>query len=314
MIEKILFAASLNNVFNTFIHFSNITYYHFYFNEIPMLSFQQHFIIYEGQTYYCTNFYNDNMISNLKQSSEIINDKIQLFEKQINIKKGIILYVTTKSVGHEMASILNAIYHYRLNHLEEYDVIISDKIFSLGNFLLSLIYLFIHRDKIHFIDNKTKVIIEETYIYKSIPHKEDITINFLLDELSKYRVYGQKSNKCMIKHIDEKSNYNTPSNGFNKDYIDFFVEQGFTFIKPEEYNIIDLYNELQNSDKLIMSWGCNSWVNSIFVTQNQHVMILCHNGYKQEYKHVRDKEESDNKIIKTNWTPDCEKVIMIYDL
>lgn len=48
----------------------------------------------------------------------------------------------------------------------------------------------------------------------------------------------------------------------------------------------------------------------IFVRENQHVMILCHN----EYKHIRDKEESDNKIIKTNWTPDCEKVIMIYDL
>ena len=86
----------------------------------------------------------------------------------INIDNGFILYTSSNSAGHELCLILNGIYLYKVNNLQDFDIIISDEILKFGTFLQSMLYLFYPKNKIHFVNYLDKVIIVLYIIKKQI--------------------------------------------------------------------------------------------------------------------------------------------------
>ena len=77
-------------------------------------------------------------------------------------------------------------------------------------------------------------------------------------------------------------------------YNDFFIENGFVRIIPDTMNIIELYNIINNSKNIIMSWGCCSYLNSIFANECCNILILGHEKYKHEYDAVSDPAQYPN--------------------
>ena len=76
-------------------------------------------------------------------------------------------------------------------------------------------------------------------------------------------------------------------------------------------DIITLFNIINNCKNIILSWGCNSWINSIFVNKKTNVMILCHIHYKNEWSNHKFTYSKD---VLTLCTPICNKLIMEFDL
>ena len=73
-----------------------------------------------------------------------------------------------------------------------------------------------------------------------------------------------------------------------------------------------LYYLINNCKNLVLSWGANSWCNSVFVNKNQKLITLCHEGYKNEYEGFKQFEKVEE--IYSQWTPLCKKNIILYDL
>lgn len=209
---------------------------------------------------------------------------------------------------------MHSIYNIYINNLFEYDIVVTDYIFQLGNFLVSVLYLFFDKSKIIFVNNNTKVFIKETYVYKCPSSKIKPSINLLLDKLKitnfkpSYTIF---KNICLIKTISNKK-INSPNKSFSNDYNLFFKSLGFEIIFPEELDVIQLYNIINNCENIILSWGANSWCNSTFVNCKQNVITLCHIEYANEYNGL--KNINDLKNTYTDWTPICNKNIMVYDL
>jgi hypothetical protein len=208
------------------------------------------------------------------------------------------------------------IFKYHENKLFEYDIIISKKIDTLGNMFLSILYLFFDKSKIHFVDNFTIVNINETYIFKTLSHKQNKCIDFLIKKLDDNLIklnYSMdvKDNLCLIKTTENKI-FNSVNKSFSKDYNIFFKQHMFDIIIPENLSITELYYLIKNCKNLILSWGANSYVNSIFVKPHHNLITLCHINYSNEYngfKHIKNASKKH-----TQWTPLCNKNMMIYDL
>ena len=316
-LNNILLASNLCDK-NNFQLINNLEYIYFKYHQCIKLYFNTHFISFNDNTYFIDHFKNNNIEDIIlnSNSEDIINFKniiINTTYKQLTFNKAIIIWFHTKSMGHEMAMIIYLIYLYFINNWVDYDIIISDDILNYGIFINSILPLFIDKSKIHYVDNLTKVIINETIIYYPPHYFEDNALNFLITKLETLKNNKSlENNICLIKTINNKLIYNTPLKSFNEDYNIYFNKKyNFIIIEPTNYEIIDLYNIVNNSKNIIMSWGCNSWINKIFVNKNSNFICLCHIGYKNEYINYEGKE---NNNIKTLITPICKNLIMIYDL
>jgi hypothetical protein len=186
----------------------------------------------------------------------------------------------------------------------------SDSILKLGNFILSLLYLFFPKNKVRFFSNSDKLFIKQAYICHPHSNKLPDPILYLTTKLDAHNNGVCKfKNICVIKSSSKVMN--SPDRSFNKEYIEFFKEKGFEIIQAELYEIIDLYNIIHNCENIIISWGCNAWINSTFVNINSNVICLCHEKYNNEYNVIKDKINNSSQTL---WTPICKKLTMIYDL
>ena len=62
-----------------------------------------------------------------------------------------------------------------------------------------------------------------------------------------------------------------------------------------------------------MSWGCCSYLNSIFVNEKSNILVLCHKSYSNEYIAVR--EDYLCGILNSDWFPKkCKNKYILYDL
>ena len=292
----------------------NLKYIHFYDDECINLYFKQHFVNFNNSTYYADFFVNNGILeiitNNNSPSILQIKNKINEIEyKEFNIDKAIIFYSNTRSAGHEMANILHTIYLYNLNNLEEYDIIITKKFLNLGNFMIDFLYFFIPKNKIHFVDNRTIVNINKSFVNYPPSSKQNISVDFLLNKLKIYKIDAPKNKVCFIKTYSSTC-MNSKNRCFNDDYKEYFINKGFMFVNPESLNLIDLYNLINNTTLVVLSWGCNCWINSTFIEEDKKVIILCHIGYSCEYNSLKNV----NNLNSTQWTPKCEKLLFIKDL
>jgi hypothetical protein len=136
-----------------------------------------------------------------KNFNDIIKNNLY---NQINVDKALILYVITKSPGHELALLTYSLYLYHYYNLHDYKIVVSDKIFELGKMIICILYLFFDKSKIVIVNNFTKVNINETYIYFPPTSKIIDSINFFLNKLNTVTIeknlFKKYENICLIKN------------------------------------------------------------------------------------------------------------------
>jgi hypothetical protein len=308
---------------NNGVYKTDVTYIHFTEKQLSNLWFNAHFLFIENKVYYEDLFVNPNIIDIIKNNKS---DDIKHFNyilnnykyTNLNFNKAIIFYINTCSPGHELASLTEMIYNYHENNLVDYDIIITEQIHKLGKSIVSMLYLFFDETKIHFINNLTCVHIKETYIINHFTNKQPKCIDFLIKKLDDNLIklnysIDVKNNLCLIKTTENRL-FNSTDKSFSKDYNSFFKQHGFEIIIPEEKCITELYYLIKNCKKLILSWGSNSWVNSIYVKPSHNLITLCHINYANEYNSCFGNHEKNISTQYTQWTPLCNKNIMLYDL
>ena len=300
-----------NNLLINGTEFKNIKNISYIVNETHSYSWKMHFIKHDNKIYFMDYF--GNQYENICKKIADINDNINKKEyKNLNIKKGLILYNITKSAGHELCFIIAGIYLLdKLGLLNEYEIVISNAILNFGKFMKSILLLFFKENQIHFIDDNTIVNISESIIYNPPHYKVHEHNNVLLNKLNlNLNTNSYYKNVCLIKSTIDGNYLNTPQKCFYQRYLNLFKKNNFHILSPNDYDVITLFNIINNCDNIILSWGCNAWINSIFVNKKTNVMILCHKGYSNEY----NKNYNYNKNNLTLCTPICNKLIMVYDL
>jgi hypothetical protein len=288
-------------------HVNNVSYVNVQLTNEWVKNFLKH-----GDKLYYMDYFGK-QYENICKNISSVNGKINDTEyRTINIKKGLVLYNITKSAGHELCFIMAGIYLLRkLDLIDEYEIIVPNTIKNFGKFINSILLLFFKEDKIHFVDDKTIVNISESIIYTP-PHFKVVDHNSVLLEKLKLKIDTSiyYKNVCLIKSEIDLKYRNTPHKSFAQSYLDFFVRNDFKVLSPNDYDVITLFNIINNCDNIILSWGCNAWINSIFVNKKTNVLILCHKGYSNEY----NKTYNYTKNHMTLCTPVCNKLIMAFDL
>jgi hypothetical protein len=263
-----------------------------------------------------TSFFEDD--NNLKSEIciDVLNNK---GFNTIELDKVIFIKFVHNNAGHAFSNIMHIIYNCRHLDLSEYSIIITEDLVSFSSFLTSIIYLFFNKTQIIIINDKTLVKFNKTFIVRDKMTKNEESINFLRNKLL--------SNTINVKHYDSIKTYeniflikstitknqNSLNKSFNNEYNEYFIEKGFTCIIPENYDINALFKIINNAKNVVMSWGCCSYLNGIFVNTNSNALVICHIGYKHEYTKVRENYPMD--ILDSDWFPrKCNKKCILYDM
>ena len=278
-------------------------------------------------------FYVNNFIKNNKLL--LINNDVE----SIYLDEAYILYHTYDNAGHTLGLILYGILKY-IEGNYKCKILVSKKLFNLSIFIKSVINMFINDDDIILIDENITYCIKNCYVndakYKyhfintvsdyfydeknniseckinnndiiKTGHSEEI--NLLINKLKIYDGLIEKKECfkkiCLIK-TNIKENF-SKNRHFDESYKVFFENNGFEVLEPSIFSVKELYLLLKNAKQVVLSWGCNSWINRVLVEMRTHVIILCHNGYKHEYTSIKTQTN-------LHFSPTCNRTTYIYDL
>ena len=230
------------------------------------------------------------------------------------IENGILIKQLYTNAGHSFGNITQSIYHIFNSNIDlsGYTIIIPEDLLK-NNFLSSLIFLFFDKEKVFILKEKMKINIKKTYIIKDHSYKDDKAIDFLLNKLKltiNNNLVNQIDNVFLIKSDITK---NTTNGSFNISYNNFFKLKGFECIIPENYDILQLFYIIYNAKNVIMSWGCCSYLNSVFVNKNANILVISNIKYKNEYETVIN--TYDCGLFNSAWFPKkCNKKLFLGDL
>jgi hypothetical protein len=269
---------------------------------IPWFSNICHYFLVIHGNYYINDFEYTDHFSEFVQ--DVNNNKIYipevLNERQgLELDRVVFIKIPFLNAGHAFGNITRAIYKIKHNPLlSDYTIVITKELVDFSPFLLSVITLFF-QDVVVVYDNTT-VQFKSAYIICDHSVKSEIATGYLIDRL-KFIVNVTEptnisENICLIKTPITKSGNNKRM--FDAEYNDFIRTYGFMIVIPENYTIVELFRIIYGAKRVIMSWGCCSYLNSVFVNPDASVLVLGHEGYKYEY----DQFPGD-KIFDSEWFP-----------
>ena len=253
-------------------------------------------------------FINNNLVTNENHLSLLQNIG---FDK-IFVDKAFFITYTHNNAGHMFSEIMYQIYLYKTNKLDEYTLFITKELYDFNPFILSVIYYFFPKHLVNIINEKTLVEFKYSFVLRGCHCKNPNSIDFLINKLKiETNLIKIHNNICLIK-TTQTQNQN-PEKSFNNEYNELIKSKNYNIIIPENYTITELFNIIYNSDNIIMSWGCCSYLNSIFVNENSNILVLCHKSYNNEYIKVNTKFACG--IFGSDWFPKkCKNKYILYDL
>ena len=254
-------------------------------------------------------------ITNFTEMTTFLNNQYRV----LYLDKVLFIKMIHTNAGHALGNLLYVIYHTKNCITPDTNIVVTEDFVQFSPFLMSIIYLFYEKDKIIIINDKTIVHFNQSFITRDHSYKEAITTNHLIEKLMTTIIENPPQtmelyeNICLIKTYITK-NQNPANKTFCSEYIRH-MEDTFSFkmIIPEKYDILTLFTIIHSAKNVILSWGCCSYLNSIFVHPNANVLVLCHEGYKNEYVKVRDTYSCG--ILNSGWFPEKAKnKYILYDL
>tara|TARA_Y100000389_G_scaffold203607_1_gene252654 strand:- start:1200 stop:2297 length:1098 start_codon:yes stop_codon:yes gene_type:complete len=295
---------SLKQYCNHKSHFHNIRIFYFPPNSslIPGYDiFYYYFIIIDNQLY-INDIEFDQVFSYFttgrytKETKEMIFNYNNLEKKEVD--NGIFIKNLYTNAGHSFSNIIQQIHKSfmtftnNIENISKFKIIITEDLYKYNAFIISCIMLFVSNENLVILKSSQILSCKNLIMYPDNSVKDDSSVEYLLDRLKITNLNKiQHENIFLIKSVNTQ---NTTPGAFNIEYNDFFIENGFVQIIPDTMNIIELYNIINNSKNIIMSWGCCSYLNSIFANECCNILILGHEKYKHEYDAVSDPAQYPN--------------------
>lgn len=214
--------------------------------------------------------------------------------------------------GHAYGNIMNSIYHFLKSDesKEDYSIVVTENL-NFSNCLTSIIYQFFEKEKIHFLNEKTSVKFKKCFYvvdfqFRAMEH-DKLLINNLKEKIKDIDLSSYKNNICVCKTNTSQSwnNYRC----FDNSYAVYFESKGFTIIKPETFDILELFKILYSAKNVILTWGCSAYLNSAFLNETVNYMCISNPGYSNEFP---------EEVVKNNqhlWKPyKCNKEVYAFNL
>ena len=249
-----------------------------------------------------------------KETKEMIFNYDNL--EKIEVDNGIFIKNLYTNAGHSFSNIIQQLHKCFTNNIEnisKFKIIITEDLYKYNAFIISCIMLFVSNENLVILKSSQYLSCKNLIMYQDNSAKNDSSVGYLLNRLKITNLNKiQHENIFLIKSSNTQ---NTTTGAFNIEYNDFFNENGFVQIIPDTMNIIELYNIINNSKNIIMSWGCCSYLNSIFVNECSNILILGHEKYKAEYDEVKNNVNCYPSFYESAWFPKkTNKSLFIGDL
>lgn len=248
-----------------------------------------------------------------------------IFTNEIIEPKVFILRHEVNNCGHSLVFIMYQIHYYITNRLD-HKIVIPHETLNMSHTIRTIIELFINPNDMIIIDNNSvvksdeiliircgftfgwdfkcafevnpenvKTIGETTYIGQENEFK-DLSFIMLINRIKEINYTPPITYKkiALVKTTDLKieSNYNLEfsiKRSFSNDYKVFLEENDVKFLYAHEYSCVELYHILSNAEFIVLSWGCISYMNKIFIdNENINFLLLAHTGYYHEYTHLKN--------------------------
>jgi len=251
----------------------NLHYFFVIDNELHILEYENHIV---------TEYLKNLDVENFEKKNEILN--YNNFES-VEFDYAILIKNLWRNAGHSFSNMLNHIYRFFNSNIENKDkyTIIIPKELSDNKFLKSVIYFFFKEEQCFILNEKILVKCKTLYNITDFSYINCNHIDYLLKKLVPFNSHKQIHKNIILIKIND-SNINTSTlQGFNQEYIEYFQSKEFTYINAIDYELVELYNIINNAENVIFSWGCTSYINSPYVNKKANVLILGHDSYKREY-------------------------------
>ena len=233
--------------------------------------------------------------------------------EKVEIENGIFVKNIYTNAGHSFSNIVQMLYKcFRdIENISKFKIIVTEDLYKYNAFLISCILLFVSRDNLVILKSSQHLTCKNLVMYEDNSLKNDSSVDWFLNRLKITNLNKMQHENIFL--IKSNNTQNTTPGAFNSEYNDFFRENGFVEIIPDTMDISELYNVIYNSKNVIMSWGCCSYLNSIFVNECSNILVLGHIKYQAEYEKVRDKYSCN--FYESEWFPKkSNKALFIGDL
>jgi len=283
----------------------------------------------------------------LFKSINIINNNYQ------NLDEVFLLKCEIHNAGHLICNILYQLYYYLFNNLK--CKIITPFYIKNNIFILKLLEYYININDIIYIDSETKYLFNNiiilscnyTYTYfcsdiyninndshniklynvkPLINNNYTIDIYYFINIIKNKNITFKKIDKILLIKTKNKINKHTMNanyiysleRSFDNEYENFFINNNFVSIDFNEYSIDEYYYLLNNCNTIILSWGCISWLNKMFITNEiNNVILLGHLGYYYEYNNLKNLGDFIPKCknlqvilnLKSNFTEEIKNIL-----
>ena len=291
--------------------YNKFTYYFYVINDTVYVN---DFEFRDIQLGAATRFMLKHQITNFTEMTTYLNNRYIV----LHLDKVFFIKIIHTNAGHALGNILHTIYHSKNNITPDTNIVVTEDFVQFSPFLMSIIYLFFAKNKIIIINDKTIVHFNKSYIAKDHSFKNPLSTKHLINKLITTIIENPPQSMELYENIfliktDVTKNQNPANKTFCSNYIRH-MEDTFSFkmIIPENYDILSLFTIINSAKNVILSWGCCSYLNSIFVHPNANVLVLCHEGYKNEYVNVKNYPCG---ILNSGWFPEKAKnKYILYDL
>jgi hypothetical protein len=220
------------------------------------------------------------------------------FEK-VEIENGIFVKNNYTNAGHSFGNIVQMLHKcFRdIENISEFKIIVTEDLYKYNTFLISCILLFVGQDNLVILKPSQRLTCKNLVMFEDFSARVDSSIDWLLNRLKITNLNKTQHENIFL--IKSSNTQNTTIGAFNSEYNDFFREYGFVQIIPETMDISELYNVIYNSKNVIMSWGCCSYLNSIFVNECSNILVIGHLKYISEY----ETKKTDSDFYQSAWFP-----------
>lgn len=221
--------------------------------------------------------------------------------EKIEIENGIFVKNNYTNAGHSFGNIVQMLHKCfsDIENISEFKIIVTEDLYKYNTFLISCILLFVSKDNLVILKSSQHLTCKNLVMYEDNSTKNKSSMDWLLNRLKITNLNKMQHENIFL--IKSTNTQNTNDGAFNAEYNDFFRDNGFVQILPETMDIIELYNVINNSKNVIMSWGCNSYLNSTFGNENSNILVLGHVRYKHEYESVKEKYSN---FYQSEWFPE----------
>ena len=213
-----------------------------------------------------------------------------LHQPSQHLEQAIFFHASSPNAGHEFFAVLNILYSLRADPSspgQELCAIVSTQLAEEHGHAMELIRAHFPSERLVIAPPLTPVLARKLVCPQLIEIKLFPALGQLPSLLGGVAAGPMRDRVALLK-TPHTVNSSLCARHFGTSVVDLLEERGFLVVRPEALALRAVFAAVHGARKLVMSWGCCSYLNSIYAHPDTDVLVLGHEGYQHELNRLRE--------------------------